>query len=983
MATFDPFPFRKKEKKSEKTSASSTPRNRVNQPSFQLPKESELYGEAWGDPPDVTPQAFANQMQPSQREPQAPQRRKNAWGNLSDLDSNKQETPQKRQNPWGTLGEQKEVEQQKPLKNEMPSFEELHRQAQAKLMGAPLPKESANTMTDAERRKILSEPIDIDKIIAQTSKKPQSAPETPERPPAPPTNTLDFQEVARQRANAWGDLGGLDTAKKETPQPKTSFGTTNVMANDVQRPVNQPTNAWGSVRDFADDQRQNTPIQREETITSQFAQPVEPPSQREQTAWAMEDAQSLTQQRKRRASFGVLDESEEMEQTKPPTKKTASFGMLSDFEDEPPLSKKSKQKRKKRTLFGKKNDVEDRTLPFEQPIEDEILPERQSSLFGNRATNETRYNRQEPAYEPMQKPIEFPENTMQNSEFFGSDFDPKNEQNLNEAVEKSIERSIENRLNSVSDSAFFENDFDQKNNFQIIEGAGSLTEFVGQASLSPTAADMEAMRNQILGEPIDIEKIIASTQKSEPPVFSNEPLPQQNDVFFPNKNVEAVKEPPMQETTPVKETKIDDITAYVDRVCSFVRWKKARRLIRKELEDHIYEQRDHYIDEGDDSENATYEAILQMGDAEVVGLEYNATHSPKKQYAILGSLGFLFFFGLYIQNFLLQTQAEPQFKDLLQLGFACLAFAAFYILDFSLLGKYARWITPLLFVMPIGFLVVNAFEIYDFSATFHAYATFVFPLTYALLIYATQKTGHRGLIICLIGYLVLCAMLFFYEMYANLLLFSCTALALLHYAISRRWYGVNRKRTFAIVTALTTAFIVMAFIFIDSQPYLLDRIRIIFYPQIDPVDSGYLYVTVQDIIASCRFLGSGPFLETHLMHTLIDEFPLTYIAARTGTWVLFVAVIPMIVVIVVGAIDFRKQKTVIGGLLLIAVCLPLFFQCSIFILNATGRLILDSYFPMLSYGLVGHILSFAMIGMAASVCRIGYLCKDVKRQFAL
>lgn len=78
----------------------------------------------------------------------------------------------------------------------------------------------------------------------------------------------------------------------------------------------------------------------------------------------------------------------------------------------------------------------------------------------------------------------------------------------------------------------------------------------------------------------------------------------------------------------------DEIKQYVKTVCEQIRWKKARSIVAEEIENHICDQRDAYVSQGEDEKTATEKAILQMGNAVSVGMELDKIHRPKPQWTM-------------------------------------------------------------------------------------------------------------------------------------------------------------------------------------------------------------------------------------------------------------------------------------------------------------------------------------------------------------
>jgi hypothetical protein len=72
----------------------------------------------------------------------------------------------------------------------------------------------------------------------------------------------------------------------------------------------------------------------------------------------------------------------------------------------------------------------------------------------------------------------------------------------------------------------------------------------------------------------------------------------------------------------------DKINEYIDAVCSEVNFHEAHNEIRMELENHITELAEEYIDSGLSIDEAINKSIIQMGDAAVVGKQLNNVHRP-------------------------------------------------------------------------------------------------------------------------------------------------------------------------------------------------------------------------------------------------------------------------------------------------------------------------------------------------------------------
>ena len=73
----------------------------------------------------------------------------------------------------------------------------------------------------------------------------------------------------------------------------------------------------------------------------------------------------------------------------------------------------------------------------------------------------------------------------------------------------------------------------------------------------------------------------------------------------------------------------DKIQAYINQVCSQVRFRDVHQDIRLELETHINEAIEEYLSQGS-SEEELLKAIAQMGDPETIGKELNQVHAQAR-----------------------------------------------------------------------------------------------------------------------------------------------------------------------------------------------------------------------------------------------------------------------------------------------------------------------------------------------------------------
>ena len=70
----------------------------------------------------------------------------------------------------------------------------------------------------------------------------------------------------------------------------------------------------------------------------------------------------------------------------------------------------------------------------------------------------------------------------------------------------------------------------------------------------------------------------------------------------------------------------EHFTEYCQQVSQQIRWKRVRGVVAQELEQHLCDQQDAYVEQGHDADEAARMAVAQMGDAQMVGQALNQTH---------------------------------------------------------------------------------------------------------------------------------------------------------------------------------------------------------------------------------------------------------------------------------------------------------------------------------------------------------------------
>lgn len=77
------------------------------------------------------------------------------------------------------------------------------------------------------------------------------------------------------------------------------------------------------------------------------------------------------------------------------------------------------------------------------------------------------------------------------------------------------------------------------------------------------------------------------------------------------------------------------IKEFLDNVCERIKYKPIRVEIREELENHIEEKKEMYIEYGLEEKQAEERAVEQMGNAEEIGKKLDKIHKPRLDWKTL------------------------------------------------------------------------------------------------------------------------------------------------------------------------------------------------------------------------------------------------------------------------------------------------------------------------------------------------------------
>ena len=433
---------------------------------------------------------------------------------------------------------------------------------------------------------------------------------------------------------------------------------------------------------------------------------------------------------------------------------------------------------------------------------------------------------------------------------------------------------------------------------------------------------------------------------------------------------------------------------YTDKVCEQIRWKKAHGMVAKEIENHLIDQKNAYMNMGDSESTAEEKALLQMGDPVSIGAALDSTHKPAPQWGMIGLVMLLFILGLIIQYKLTTIHTALEVKSdsipyqfaLYAIGLA--AFIGTYYLDFSFLRKHPY--LPFILLLGIDFwMQISGAQVYGqrwfllgpFSIS-SVSLSLLFPFAFCGMFYRLREKGKNGYFRSGVIAALFCCLLLTCHTIGGLAVFVFSAGILMIVAVQKNWFGQNTKPILALF--ITAAIVCIGILLFTVQfRYRLFRVTAILHPETDPAGTGYLSGILQDMMKNSVLFGEGtPFLDYDVTYAVMpstfrSDYLLTYLTYKYG-WIASLALIALLLAFLCfGFYKCLKQKSILGQMVSLAILCTFAAELLLYVAANLGYpLIAPIALPFLSYGGTALIIHMALAGILLSVFRTGEVYQD-------
>lgn len=451
------------------------------------------------------------------------------------------------------------------------------------------------------------------------------------------------------------------------------------------------------------------------------------------------------------------------------------------------------------------------------------------------------------------------------------------------------------------------------------------------------------------------------------------------------------------------------IKDFLEEVCNQIKYKPIRKNISEELENHIQETKDAYIQDGLTPKEAEQKAVDIMGNAEELGKKLNKIHKPKLDWKLLLIITILLFFGflvvlIRVENGLGGYVSESNIgKYIISLIIGLALSLIIYFIDYTKINKYST-LLYLISTLLIIFSLIIGNDIDGVSHLRIGAITFS-PVIIAVPLYIiafvgfindlNKKSKLEAIIsqyininikvnvnLVKIILLSILSLLFISLVPSTSSIFILGTVYLIITTVKIIQLKENKLRRLAILWGTVGILgIILLIQIMGFSSFRWNRLAVAINPQIDPDGGGWIALNREQIINSAKMFGEAQY-QTEAIN-LFDEgtdFAFISILAHYG-WIASIAIILAVTLLSIKLIlNAIKIKDNYGKLLIIGIS-SMFILQSIFNILMNMNLWIDSSLnlPFVSYGGTNLIINMMSLALILSI----YRKKDVMLTYSV
>ncbi len=440
-----------------------------------------------------------------------------------------------------------------------------------------------------------------------------------------------------------------------------------------------------------------------------------------------------------------------------------------------------------------------------------------------------------------------------------------------------------------------------------------------------------------------------------------------------------------------------DAKSFLNIVCERIKYKPVRAGISEELEQHINDIKEDYIDKGMEEKQAEEKAVLQMGDAEEIGKNLNKIHKPRLDWKLIILIVILTSFSFVVAIIKRNSNVGIPVSignAIVYLLLGVIISIGIYFFDYRKLKKHSgliyliATIIMLLSVLPgISFIINGTMYATIFNVSFPV-ATVALPLYLISFIgfimsdreddivkiqFASKelKINKKSIRIMILSIISLLLMIFNIST-ANMLVLATAYIIISTVKIVKDKEERTIKLVFIYCGVLIITTLSILFMFLQ-QSYRWERIKGFINPEADPDGSGYVQMLQRETVQKAKVFGEAENMSIPIDESILNtesNYTFIYLIGKCGVVVAGIVAVTVVLAsirLILNAKNIREQY---GKYLVIGLSsLFILESFATIFMNVSLGIQLDVNLPFVTYGGVYFILNIVNIAIILSVYR--------------
>lgn len=422
----------------------------------------------------------------------------------------------------------------------------------------------------------------------------------------------------------------------------------------------------------------------------------------------------------------------------------------------------------------------------------------------------------------------------------------------------------------------------------------------------------------------------------------------------------------------------EEENSYLESVVEEIRCKRARKIVRKELKEHIKDQQEAFIKKGKEDKEAMQLAIKEMGDPKLVGEQLDKIHRPKTEYGIILLAIALSVFGIIVQSKIFPG-IENEYITERYLGrtilyniIGVMTMLVFFFVDYRLIAKYTGWCYTAYVIFAV-LLSLNNKSYHMMLIGANLLWTLYTPI-FAGILYRLRNQKVAGYFKA-IGMLLLNTIIVFaiFGIGSSSVWFMvqmACGITLLVATLSGHFGLTTKGKVGVLVGTAVPCIALIPITLLNMQEYQYYRLYAILHPFDFEYGVAYTLVNAKRIV-------NGAVQGANMGNDICKLLPSAYsdyvITSTFGYFGMAVAVLVMVGIVLLLArclYVISKQANPFGFILGVAVCSLMIIKSLIYILVNLGLFPGTTVdLPFLSFGRNTTILNYMFLGLILSIYR--------------